>query len=398
MLADEAVANWLEGQLSETLLAAYHAGTFSVELNQNSDDGAPYLDFGELGVFSLTDLFGGDKDPFSWTQGKAEQERWFFDEFKVPGSEPEVNLAPTDIRLTISPELVAAVNGINANNDSTANTSTGTGIVIGTLSAKDPDPDDTHEFEIVAGDGRFEIVDGNQLKLKDGEEITEGDGTFTLIIKVTDSAGNAFYETFTFHTAPIGESGNIVGGTQLGGSGTEEDPRTGDDIIFGFRAGDTLNFLKLDDLFLDGTSGDDALFGGQGNDFLYGGEGDDQLFGGNGDDLLVGGQGADILSGGAGDDTFQWLKGDMEGTSDEHFDTIIDWGEGNNKLNIAELLDDFGFGELDKNLAIWVNVTNDGTDTTIAVAKSAEDADGGIYHNLVLLEGVVTTFDAIFID
>ncbi len=399
VLADEAVASWLESQLDEAHLEAFQEGTFSVQLNQNSDNdsefNAPYLDFGDLGRFYLNDLFEGDKDSFTWTQGKAEQERWFFDEYNAPGA-PE-NQAPTDIRITINPELVSAVQGTTSGQqDQPANTTTGTGTVIGTLSASDPDEGDTHEFEIVDDSmGRFEIVDGNVLKLKDGKEIKEGDGSFTLTLKVTDSAGNEFYETFTFNTAPEGNPGNDVEGTDLGGNGTEEDPRVGDDIIFGFRGGDTLNLLEGEDITLHGTSGDDALFGGRGNDTLYGGEGDDQLFGGAGGDTLIGGSGADILSGGEGDDTFKWLAGDMEGTSNEHFDTMIDWNEGDNVLDIGELLSDFGFNAETDDLSQWVNVSNDGTDTTIAVATSAEGAADSNYANLVLLEGVVTDFNDI---
>lgn len=156
-----------------------------------------------------------------------------------------------------------------------------------------------------------------------------------------------------------------------------------------------LNLLVEDDLFLFGTSGDDSLFGGRGNDTLYGGEGDDQLFGGAGNDVLIGGAGADILSGGDGNDTFKWLAGDMAGTTDEHFDKILDWSNGSNKLDIAELLSDFGFNSQNHDLADWVQVTSDGTDTTIAVATSVADAEAGSHSNLVLLEGVVTDFDGL---
>lgn len=394
VLADEAVANWLNTQLDSDQLEAFQAGDYSVQLNQNSEDGAPYLDFGdELGRFELIELFQSNdgKENFTWYQGKnnnAEQTRYYYDEYTAPGS-PD-NQAPTDIRLTISPELVETLTGITANNASAANTSTGEGTVIGTLSAVAPDEGDTHTFEIVEDlTERFDIVDGNLLTLREGEEIKEGDGSFTLTLKVTDSAGNSFYETFSFHTAPQGNSGDDVEGTNVDGSGIADDPRTGDDIIFGFRGGDTLNLLEDNEINLLGTRGDDALFGGRGNDTLYGGEGDDQLFGGNGGDTLIGGPGADILSGGEGNDTFVWKAGDMEGTSDDHFDTIIDWNEGNNNtLNIADLLSDFGFDVDNDDIADWVHVSSDGTDTTIAVATSATDAANDQYANLVLLEGV----------
>ncbi|MGL6213029.1 calcium-binding protein [Billgrantia desiderata] len=396
MLGDPDVTAWLETQLDEDMLEAFLLGHYTVELNQNSIDGAPYLTFDNGGSFELTALFSGEKSSFEWTKGKATQERWFFDSYSVPGGEVE-NQAPTDIRLSISPDLASAVQGTTSgSHDVPANTTTGSGTVIGTLSAADTDEGDTHVFEIVADPtDRFMIVDGNVLKLQEGKEIQEDDGSFDLTLKVTDSAGNEFYETFTFHTAPPGNNGDEVTGTNLGGNGTEEDPRTGDDIIFGFRGGDMLNLLVEDDLFLFGTSGDDSLFGGRGNDTLYGGEGDDQLFGGAGNDVLIGGAGADILSGGDGNDTFKWLAGDMAGTTDEHFDKILDWSNGSNKLDIAELLSDFGFNSQNHDLADWVQVTSDGTDTTIAVATSVADAEAGSHSNLVLLEGVVTDFDGL---
>ncbi len=395
VLQADAVKAWLAAKLDEQGLS----GDYEIKLNQNSDDGAPYLDFGDgAAPFYLTDLFTGGKDFFNWMQGRAEQTRWYFDEYTAPGS-PE-NQPPTDIRILISQELAEAVHGIGppATADQPANTTTGQGTVIGTLSVVDPDEGDTHEFEI-ANDptDRFKI-DGTTLKLQDGKEIKEGDGIFTLTIKVTDSAGNEFYEIFTFNAGTSGndQNSNALLGTESSGTGTEADPKIGDDIIFGFRGNDTLNYsLDDDNVVLWGTSGDDALFGGRGNDTLYGGEGDDQLFGGAGQDTLIGGPGADILAGGDGNDTFKWLAGDMAGTADEHFDTILDWSNGSNKLDITELLSDFGFNSQDHDLADWVQVTNDGTDTTIAVATSVADAEAGSHSNLVLLEGVVTDFDGL---
>ncbi|MGL6253495.1 MAG: hypothetical protein ACRC3F_21440, partial [Billgrantia desiderata] len=233
MLGDPDVTAWLETQLDEDMLEAFLLGHYTVELNQNSIDGAPYLTFDNGGSFELTALFSGEKSSFEWTKGKATQERWFFDSYSVPGGEVE-NQAPTDIRLSISPDLASAVQGTTSgSHDVPANTTTGSGTVIGTLSAADTDEGDTHVFEIVADPtDRFMIVDGNVLKLQEGKEIQEDDGSFDLTLKVTDSAGNEFYETFTFHTAPPGNNGDEVTGTNLGGNGTEEDPRTGDDIIF----------------------------------------------------------------------------------------------------------------------------------------------------------------------
>ena len=54
---------------------------------------------------------------------------------------------------------------------------------------------------------------------------------------------------------------------------------------------------------INGTNGNDSLFGFGGNDTLNGRNGNDKLFGGSGNDVLNGGAGNDILKGGSGNDT-----------------------------------------------------------------------------------------------
>ncbi len=79
----------------------------------------------------------------------------------------------------------------------------------------------------------------------------------------------------------------------------------GDDVIFGAKGGDTLfGGLGVDDL--QGGDGNDTLDGGADNDTLNGGKGRDTLLGGEGDDTLEGKKGEDVLRGGNGEDT---LKG-----------------------------------------------------------------------------------------
>lgn len=65
------------------------------------------------------------------------------------------NDAPTEVKLSANTV---------AENDAS-------GVEIGTLSATDPDKDDTHTFTIAADETRFEIVDGDQLKLKAGQSL-----------------------------------------------------------------------------------------------------------------------------------------------------------------------------------------------------------------------------------
>ena len=67
---------------------------------------------------------------------------------------------------------------------------------------------------------------------------------------------------------------------------------TGNNMLFGGASADTVA----------GMAGNDRLDGGSGDDKVWGGSGNDQLGGGNGADILVGGFGADRMDGGNGND------------------------------------------------------------------------------------------------
>lgn len=75
----------------------------------------------------------------------------------------------------------------------------------------------------------------------------------------------------------------------------------GDDVIFGLGGKDTIRGFKGNDI-LCGGRGDDTLRGGKGTDILFGNEGNDKLYGENENDALDGGIGNDRLEGGKGDD------------------------------------------------------------------------------------------------
>ena len=115
--------------------------------------------------------------------------------------------------------------------------------------------------------------------------------------------------------------------------------RGGYDRVLGGEGDDRLDGGDgSDDLY--GEEGGDILEGGQGFDRLFGGEGDDRLEGGAGDDVLVGGEGDDALTGGAGADTFVF-------SPDHGTDTITDFGNGDDVLDLSALEGIAGFEELD---------------------------------------------------
>lgn len=68
----------------------------------------------------------------------------------------------------------------------------------------------------------------------------------------------------------------------------------GDDNIFGTRKNDRISGLDGKDLLV-GRPGDDRLFGNDGDDILIGGPGGDVLVGGKDRDILQGRQGGDKL-------------------------------------------------------------------------------------------------------
>jgi ELWxxDGT repeat protein/VCBS repeat-containing protein len=96
VLADEEVQNWLEGKLGEEALTLFELGSFTIGLNQNDEEAAPWIQFDNGEVFSLSDLFDGTKSEFTWTQGRTEQTRWYHDEYSVPNDAPVIAVSSPD--------------------------------------------------------------------------------------------------------------------------------------------------------------------------------------------------------------------------------------------------------------------------------------------------------------
>ncbi len=85
----------------------------------------------------------------------------------------------------------------------------------------------------------------------------------------------------------------------LFGRNDKIDGSDGNNVLYGYAGNDLIS----------GYQGDDKLYGGDGNDSLDGGLGNDTLIGGAGDDILHGNNGDDYMDGGDGVDavTFNWL-------------------------------------------------------------------------------------------
>ncbi|MBI5939370.1 MAG: hypothetical protein HY859_02995 [Caulobacterales bacterium] len=81
---------------------------------------------------------------------------------------------------------------------------------------------------------------------------------------------------------------------------------------------------------INGLGGGDSIFGNGGSDRLDGGTGNDSLNGGEGDDILIGGTGNDSLTGGAGADVF--VFGASTGN-----DTIVDFVVGVDLIDVSQI-------------------------------------------------------------
>ena len=92
-----------------------------------------------------------------------------------------------------------------------------------------------------------------------------------------------------------------IGAAELNQRTFSTSPSSGNDVLTGSAAANTISGLSLNDR-ISGLGGDDTLNGNDGSDRLDGGDGKDTLNGGQGSDLLIGGTGNDRLVGDTGVD------------------------------------------------------------------------------------------------
>lgn len=231
-------------------------------------------------------------------------------------------------------------------------------ILLGTLSATDPDTTAGSDFATMVfsvSDSRFEIINGNQLRLKAGAIVDyEAGGNVTVTVTATDRGGAGLSvskqlvftvvnrDDYLYGTAAgetlVGQANRDViqglgGNDIINGGGGNDDlyGGDGDDNLRG-EAGDDKLWGELGRDTLYGGAGVDELRGGDGDDNLYGEDGDDRLYGDAGNDILDGGAGNDLLEGGIGNDTLRGGVGnDILRGGDG--DDILDGGVGADTLS-----------------------------------------------------------------
>lgn len=148
---------------------------------------------------------------------------------------------------------------------------------------------------------------------------------------------------------------------------------TGLAVMSGKDGNDTLTGGGGDDV-LDGDAGKDLLTGGGGLDVLSGGNDADTLKGGTGDDVLVGGLGADALFGEAGADWFSYRIDSALDLATLGNDTIAGFQKGVDKIDLRDLIADFGIDPGAAFAGNFVLLSKSGANTVI---RFDQDGSGG---------------------
>ena len=241
----------------------------------------------------------------------------------------------------------------------------------------------------IVGEGKDTLYSSVSFDLLNSQEVE----TMVLSSAVAISGtGNAFANIITMtgsgQATLAGEGGND---TLTGGSNQ--------DILNGGNDNDVLNGGGELDILL-GADGNDRLNGGGGNDLLAGGLGDDYLVGGTGADTLKGGAGIDYLEGGSGADV---LYGEAETDGYAYRiealadlatlggDTIHGFQTGADRIELADLISDFGIDPADAIGGGYVLLTKSGDDTLVRFDKDGTGGTGPVTLATVVDAGVATT-------
>ena len=217
-----------------------------------------------------------------------------------------------------------------------------------------------------------------------------GNINLTVSATATEASNGASATTTQTMTVVVESTGSSIAGTS---GGETLNGTSGNDLIYGFGGNDTLN-------------------GNNGNDILYGGAGNDTLNGGNGADRLIGGAGNDMLTGGAGADVFEWNLADRGAAGATAIDTITDFdpasrAAGGDVLDLRDLL--VGENTLGDtgNLGSYLHFSTNGTSTTIQISSTGAFSGGNyaaatdqtiVLQNVNLFTGGLTTDQQVIQD
>jgi Ca2+-binding RTX toxin-like protein len=140
---------------------------------------------------------------------------------------------------------------------------------------------------------------------------------------------------------------------------------------------------------VEGSAFADTLTGDANANILDGGAGNDTLDGAGGVDTLIGGAGDDTsLLGGAGADTFKWELNDGGTTATPADDTVSSMEATVDVLDLRDVLVGENHASGIGNLADYISISSDGTDTVIRLSTTGEFGTGGGHDQEITLSGV----------
>jgi Ca2+-binding RTX toxin-like protein len=199
-----------------------------------------------------------------------------------------------------------------------------------------------------------------------GDTVTElaGQGTDTVQSNLVSYTLAANVERLMLSTGAVNGTGNTL-----------------DNLIFGNLADNKLDGGGGADI-ISGGDGNDSILGGLGFDYLSGGSGNDTLKGGSDVDYLEGGSGKDVMYGEAGKDGFLYrieAPGDLATLGG---DTINGFQTGVDRIELTDLLTEFGISAANAFSGGFVLLTKDGSNTLVQF-----DQNGGA-NSLITLATV----------
>lgn len=247
-------------------------------------------------------------------------------------------------------------------------------------------------IDVLSGDSGADTLyggdDGDTLVGDDGNDILYGEaGADTLHGEEGDDelhggdANDILYGDFS-----SSESGSDGNDTIYGGAGNDTVVgRGGNDTLYGGADNDTMyGGTGADTLY--GDAGTDTLYGDAGADILRGGDGNDTLLGGDGEDTLYADDGFDSLWGQAGNDNFVFAGE----TAFNNVDRIRDFASGD-RIDISDVLSDFGYDSGVHTLSDWVAITTSGgLHNYVAIDRDGTGSTYGSFTNMVLVENYTT--------
>ncbi|EPX78512.1 calcium-binding protein [Salipiger mucosus] len=241
---------------------------------------------------------------------------------------------------------------------------------------------------LLGGSGTDRLEGGD-----DGDLLLGGSNSDTLKGDAGDDTlnGEGGYDTVLYAGIYAPVYVNLESGTATGGAGT--DTLLNIENVFGGASNDVIYGTNAHGNRLEGSSGNDTIYGldgrdtilgGNSNDRLYGGDDVDKLLGGAQDDFLDGGGATDFLTGGSGADTFVLRD-------------IADTGVG--RWNRDEIRDfDAAEGDVINVFLVDADATTGGNQAFTYAGTSFTGTAGELILNDYVLSGVDVTIASMDVD